>query len=93
MIINEKPMMRLVKAILYTSNKTMSDLSNLLGLTKEVLQRRGEKKKGIFTVEELIKICKFCGYDIYIEKPDIRINISEYFCLQEDNEEETKERC
>lgn len=79
MIINEKPIMRLFKVILYSSNKTMDDLSKVLGLGKEALQRRGQRTKDVFTVKELIKICEYCGYDVYIEKPDIRINLNEFF--------------
>ena len=89
MIINEKPIMRLFKVILYSSNKTMADLSNVLGLTKESLQRRGQRNQDVFTVKELIKICEYCGYDLYIEKPDIRINLNEFFAESEEVEDET----
>lgn len=88
MIINEKPIMRLFKVILYSSNKTMDDLSNVLGLTKESLQRRGQRTKDVFTVAELVKICEHCGYNVYIEKPDIRINLNEFFAesMEVDND-------
>lgn len=88
MQIIEKPLVRIVKMILYSSNKTMDDLTKELGLSKQTLTRRGARTKAIFTFSEIAKICKCCGYRIYIEKPDIKLDVTDWLeeCTEAEGE-------
>jgi len=77
MILKEKPLVMLVKVMLYSSGKSMQFVADELGIAKETLQRRGHRGKMIYTLSEISTIAKSCGYRIYIEKPDVRIDITD----------------
>lgn len=82
MIIKEESIVRLVKLIAYSVGKTMEDVADIIGCSHDSITRRTSRRYK-FTFLEIIKICKQCGYHIYIEKPDIKIDITEF--LEEAN--------
>lgn len=82
MIIKEESIVRFVKLIAYSVGKTMEDVADIIGCSHDSISRRSNRTYK-FTFLEIIKICKQCGYRIYIEKPDIKIDITEF--LEEAN--------
>lgn len=87
MILKEKKLVRLVKIMLYSSGKDMKTMADELGVSEETLHRRGHRGRMIFSWGEIGAIAKSCGYKIYIEKPDVRIDITDLIDEEEDDTE------
>ena len=77
MIIKEESIVRLVKLVAYSAGKTMEDVADIIGCNYDSLCRRNGRRYK-FRFPEIIKICKECGYHIYLEKPDVKIDITEF---------------
>lgn len=77
MILKEKKLVRLVKIMLYSSGKDMKTMADELDISEETLHRRGHRGRMMFSWGEIGAIAQSCGYKIYIEKPGVRIDITD----------------
>lgn len=76
-IIEDEPIIKFIKLVAYSVGKNMHDVADIIGCDYKSISRKNHRKQ--IKDLDVVKICKQCGYHIYIEKPDIKIDITDFF--------------
>lgn len=70
---NEKPKSRLVRYLMGKEKLLSETVSRLLGTTKSYFDNKLHRNS--FSLEDILLIAKYCGYDMYLESPTDKILI------------------
>lgn len=70
---------------------TGNNCADELGISEETLHRRGHRGRMMFSWGEIGAIAQSCGYKIYIEKPDVRIDITDLMDEEENADGKTED--
>lgn len=69
----EKPKSRLVRYLMGKEKLLSENVSRLLGITKSYFDNKLHRNS--FSLEDILLIAKYCGYDMYLESPTDKILI------------------
>lgn len=77
---------KLIRMMMLISGKTFYDVGEELEMCAAYVERIGRDRSD-YTIEQFIKVAKMCGFHVFIEKPEIKIDISEIYEVKDYEED------